>query len=222
MTVPIRRVVALGATLLGVVAVIALVRTQSSVAPSAPVTTEVTSAISEPEARIETGDGEHLAGPLASAGQSESVATGAPIAAPEVLPQNVEDLRAAYPLLVARLEPNEQRLGAEGKDPLWSGGMEARIVDEISRKALGLEITDLQVDCRTTLCRVDMTFPLQFATKTFEPFTPDTAWNGKQPLMFFVKALDLDFREQVAAGLNRYGTPVLVGYVFRPPEKTNE
>ena len=219
MTVPVRRVVALGATLLGVVAVIALVRTRSSVAPSAPVTTEVTSAVSDPEARIEPGDDEHLAGPLASAGESESVAAGAPIAPPEVLPQNVEDLRAAF---LARIEPNEQRLGAEGKDPPWSGRMEARIVDEVSRKALGLEITDLQVECRTTLCRVDMTFPLQFATKTFEPIAPDAAWNGKQPLMFFIKALDLDFHEQVAAGLNRYGTPVLVGYVFRPPENTAE
>jgi len=222
MTVPTLRVVAWGAALLGISVVIALVRMQPRVTPNEPATVETANAGSETDPPIKPSDDERHKDPLIAVEQTEPEATGASSTAPNSLPQNVEDLRATYPLLVARIEPNEQRLGTEGKDPLWSGSMETRIVDEISRKALGLEITDLQVDCRTTLCRVDMTFPLQFATKTFEPFTPDTAWNGKQPLMFFVKALDLDFHEQVAAGLNRYGTPVLVGYVFRPPDKTDE
>lgn len=217
MTVRTLGVVAWSAALISVGVVIALVRTPPSVAPNVPVIVDAPSAINEADPPIASSDAEHT-----SVEPSEPMATVVSLTPPEAPPQNVEDLRAAYPLLVARIEPNEQRLGAEGKDPLWSRGMEARIVDEISRKALGLEITGLQVDCRTTLCRVDMTFPLQFATKTFEPFTPDTAWNGKQPLMFFVKALDLDFHEQVAAGLNRYGTPVLVGYAFRPPEKTGQ
>lgn len=220
MTVPTLRVVAWGAALLGIGVVIALVRIQSNVAPNEPTTGEATRASSDTDPPIKPG--EQHKDPLIAVEQPEPEVTDASNTPPAALPQNVEDLRTGYPLLVARIEPNEQRLGAEGKDPVWSSGMEARIVDEISRKALGLEITDLQVDCRATLCRVDMTFPLQFATKTFEPFTPDTAWNGKQPLMFFVKALDLDFHEQVAAGLNRYGTPVLVGYVFRPREKTGE
>jgi hypothetical protein len=63
------------------------------------------------------------------------------------------------------------------------------------------------------------TAPLQ---KQFAPVSPDIVWDGKQPVMFFAKALDLDFRQQIAMGLNAYGTPVFVGYAFRPPETTKE
>ena len=93
-------------------------------------------------------------------------------------------------------------------------------MNEISQKALGLELADLQVDCRTTLCRVEMTFPLQLLQKKFEPPAEDAVWNGRQPINSFLKALDLDFRQPTPGGLNSYGTPVVVGYVNRPPEQS--
>ncbi len=66
------------------------------------------------------------------------------------------------------------------------------------------------------------TFPLQLLQKKFEPSAEDAVWNGRQPIDSFLKALDLDFREPTPGGLNSYGTPVVVGYVNRPPEKTAE
>jgi len=45
---------------------------------------------------------------------------------------------------------------AESVDPLWAQGMEARILDEIAQIA-GLELFALQVECRTSLCRVQLT-----------------------------------------------------------------
>ncbi len=177
---------------------------------------------SDADARVEFGDHAHAKDLVNPPEPSEPRATGVSAAPPQAIPQNVEDLRVGYPLLAPIIEANERAIGGEDKDPLWSTEMETRIVNEISRKALGLEITELQVDCRTTLCRVEMTFSLQFLQRKFEPFTPDTVWNGRQPVMFFIKALDLDFHQQVAAGLNGYGTPVLVGYVAKPPEKTSE
>ncbi len=185
-------------------------------APNDPVAVDTDDVVNDADARIDVRHDEHPQEP-----QREAAITVI-AAPPKAIPQNAEDLRAGYPLLAPIIDANEQAFAAEDEDPLWSTAMETRIVNEISQKALGLEITDLQVGCRTTLCRVEMTFPLQLAEKKFEPFTQDTAWNGRQPVMFFVKALDLDFRDHVAAGLNRYGTPVMVGYVNRPPEKTNE
>jgi hypothetical protein len=146
--------------------------------------------------------------------QTETGAEASQTAAP--MPPEIEYLRVRYPFFAGMIETAERDLGGQGKDPLWSGAMEARIVGEISQKALGLEITDLQVDCRTSLCRVQMTFPLQLLERKFDDVPPDAAWNGQQPVSFFLKALDLPLREGVAAGLNEYGTPVVVAYVDRP------
>ena len=115
----------------------------------------------------------------------------------------------------------ESALARESRDPLWSAAMEARILDEISQKALGLEITRLDVECRTTLCRLQMVFPEELARRKFGNVPQGTVWTGEQPIMFFVEALDLEFRPgHVFGGLDGYGTPILVGYVSRPSQET--
>jgi hypothetical protein len=215
MTIPTRHVVGWSA-LLGIGVVIALVRMPPSGAPNDPVAVDADAVVNDADARIDVRHDEHP-----QEQQTEAAITGI-AAPPKTIPQNVEDLRAGNPLLAPIIEANEQTLAAEAKDPLWSTNMETRIVNEIAQKALGLELADLQVDCRTTLCRVEMTFPLQLLQKKFEPDAENAVWNGRQPVNSFLKALDLNFRDHVAGGLNQYGTPVVVGYVNRPPEKTNE
>jgi hypothetical protein len=143
-----------------------------------------------------------------------------PVTAPAVaLPRVVEDLKVQMPVFAGAIDSAEGMLAAEERDPLWSPTMETRILSEISQKALGLEITDLQVECRTTICRVQMIFPEQLAHKDFGVVPKGAVWTGQQPISFFVSALDLEFRH-VIPGLDRYGTPVLVGYIFKPSTAT--
>lgn len=220
MTVSALRVVAWSAALLGIGVVLVLVRTPPNVAPDNPAAAEGENVPTDVHARIQPGDDANAETESYPAEQSRLASVSA--APPRAIPQNVEDLRAGNPLLAPIIEANEQTLAAEAKDPLWSTNMETRIVNEISQKALGLELADLQVDCRTTLCRVEMTFPLQLLQKKFEPDAENAVWNGRQPVNSFLKALDLDFRRPMPAGLNSYGTPVVVGYINRPAEKTNE
>jgi len=47
---------------------------------------------------------------------------------------------------------------SQADDALWSGATESRIFGEISQ-ATGLGVSDIQVDCRTTLCRVQLSNP---------------------------------------------------------------
>lgn len=222
MTVLTLRVVGWSAALLGVGVIFLLVRKPPGVAPDGPAPVEITSAIDDALASPNSGDAEPAKDPRPSVQPSEPPAIQSSAALPKAIPQNVEDLRVANPLLAPIIEANERALDAEDKDPAWSAEMETRIVNEISQKALGLELADLQVDCRTTLCRVEMTFPIQLLQKKFEPDAEKAVWNGRQPINSFLKALDLDFRQPTPAGLNSYGTPVVVGYVNKPPEKTNE
>ena len=217
------RIIVLSATLLAVGFLIVLVRTPPGVTPniSPAIETQIVSDSAEarPDAR-DNGPADKPSAPTEPPEPNTNVIAATP--PPRGTPQNAEDLRAASPALAPIIEANERTLAAEDRDPYWSPDMETRIVNEIAQKALGLEITDLQVNCRTTLCRVDMTFALRLLTKDFGSVPPDAVWDGRQPVSFFAKALDLDFRQQVAMGLNAYGTPVFVGYVFKPPETTTE
>ena len=135
-------------------------------------------------------------------------------------PQLVEDLKSGAPIFAGLIEKSEAELAIEDKDPAWAPTMEARILAEISRKALGLELTYLQVDCRTSLCRVEMVFPQQLLQKKFGNVPKGTPWTGQQPVGFFLDALDLEFREPVPSGLDRYGAPVVIAYV--PKSQTRE
>ncbi|HZL96716.1 MAG TPA: hypothetical protein VFB99_23875, partial [Vicinamibacterales bacterium] len=54
---------------------------------------------------------------------------------------------------VPELLETERQFAAAGVDPLWSEGMEGHILGEISQLT-GLELVGLQVECKTTLCRL--------------------------------------------------------------------
>ena len=95
--------------------------------------------------------------------------------------------------------------------------METQIFNEISQKALGLEMIDLQVDCRITLCRVQFVLPKSFLQKKFGNIPRDAVWTGREPVSFFIRALDLQWKYTSAfGGLDRYGAPVVLGYVAMP------
>lgn len=57
--------------------------------------------------------------------------------------------------------------------------------------------------------------PPAHTTRTHYP--PKAVWTGREPVSFFIKALDLEWRYTTAfGGLDRYGTPVVLGYVAMP------
>jgi hypothetical protein len=162
----------------------------------------------------------------ASAPEQQRVVQEARVVA-SVAPQTailreVEELKLRHPRFAGVIARSEAELGIENKDPLWSAAMESRILSEVSQKALGLGITGLQVDCRTTLCRVLMLFPESLAQKQFGVVPKETAWTGQQPVGFFMEALDLELRQPVVAGLDGYGTPMVIGYVARDSRTPNQ
>jgi hypothetical protein len=219
------RVVAAGAVILSVVGVIEFLRGRApeemiaarALVESAPATDA--NSVSEREARITGGPIDQLeAPPLARDVRAiPSVASTAPV------PREVEELKLRYPVFSPVIEKSEGELSIENEDPLWSPAMESRILGEISQKALGLEISSLQVDCRTTICRVEMVFPQRLLQKKFGgPVPRDTVWTGQQPVGFFIDALDLEFRQPVASGLDESGAPVVIGYVMRSSSVTSQ
>lgn len=50
------------------------------------------------------------------------------------------------------------RFSAEGTDPNWSDGMEARILDQVSQLS-GLKLVSIDAECRETICRVKLFYP---------------------------------------------------------------
>jgi hypothetical protein len=133
------------------------------------------------------------------------------------MPQIAEDVRIASPEVAGHISDAERAIASQGKDPVRSPAMETQILSEIAQKALGLEITYLQVDCRVTLCRLELVLPKSFLEKKFGDVPRDTTSTGREPVSFFIKALDLEWRYTTAfGGLDRNGVPVVLGYVAMP------
>ena len=158
-------------------------------------------------------------GPTRAAEEPQPALVARPAAAAATTPPAVEELELRYPEIRGALDYVEGNFARESRDPQWSSAMEAHILDEIARKALGLEITHLEVDCHATLCRLQMVFPQELARRRGGVVPKGTPWTGDQPISFFLDALDFEIREGHAfAGLDTYGTPFLVGYVSRQTE----
>ena len=133
------------------------------------------------------------------------------------MPPIAEDVRIASPEVAGHISDAERAMASQGKEPVRSPAMERQILSEIAQKALGLEITYLQVDCRVTLCRLELVLAKSFLEKKFGNVTRDATWPGREPVSFFIKALDLEWRYTTAfGGLDRYGTPVVLGYIAMP------
>jgi len=96
-----------------------------------------------------------------------------------------------------------RQFAAEGEDPAWSAAMETRIFSEISQ-ATGLSVGDIQVDCRTTMCRVLLTKPSS---------APNARYRGFNELIdsFGLKT------KWILAVPDENGTPINFAYLQRVP-----
>ena len=101
------------------------------------------------------------------------------------------------------LAANERAFEAETIDSEWAPMAEARILDAFAQQT-GLQLLDLRVDCRTTMCRVQMTQPRGSATGV-QP----SAFLSKvgYPIRFIVALDDQAGGRGSIAYLIRPGTP---------------
>ncbi len=80
---------------------------------------------------------------------------------PVLLPDQValspmaQKARSAQFLANPELAGMEQAFAAERVDPLWATGMEGNILGQIAQ-AKGLQVVTMQVECRTSMCRVQL------------------------------------------------------------------
>ena len=105
----------------------------------------------------------------------------------------------------AALQKTEHAFDAEQTDPLWSQGMETRILSQIAQIP-GLEVLTVQVRCRTSMCRIELTEPGQL-----EPgrLLPANAAFGRL-------VLGLDHQPLwIMSLVDRYGTPTSLAYLAR-------
>jgi hypothetical protein len=171
-----------------------------------------------PESATASRDGAAATAALADGpGEEDSVATGP--GKPEV-PLPPWPFAAARPALRALAfngsPPQdlkqeftvEQDFANESKDLSWSARTEGRIFAEVSQVA-GLRLQSIDVDCRTTLCRVQLTFPI--GTQIDE--TPLAA--GSPPQFSVAEPLGLETQFMIAAP-DLSGTPVLLAYLRGP------
>jgi hypothetical protein len=66
--------------------------------------------------------------------------------------------RSARALQDPELISIEKAFAAEPVDPLWATGMERNILDQLAQ-AKGLAVVTMQVECRTSMCRVQLIEP---------------------------------------------------------------
>jgi hypothetical protein len=101
--------------------------------------------------------------------------------------QALADLSTAKPRsgagerVAAQLE-GEREFGAEPVDATWAPGAEADLLAKIAQ-APGLELIDLQVHCRSTMCQLQLTQPRRMAGETAGP-----------PFMTLLDSLDMEPR----------------------------
>lgn len=94
-----------------------------------------------------------------------------------------------------------RQFAAESDDPEWSAATETRILSEISQ-ATGLSAGNVQVDCRTTMCRVLLTGPSSLPSPRYRSFNELVDSFGLETIW-------------VLAIPDENGTPVNFAYVRR-------
>jgi hypothetical protein len=95
----------------------------------------------------------------------------------------------------------EQAFAAERVDPLWATGMERNILDQLAQ-AKGLQVVTMQVECRTSMCRVQL---MERPSKS-----PDMA-----AFRDLVRGFGLDVWRMQNLG-NQSGATTTVAYLARP------
>ena len=101
----------------------------------------------------------------------------------------------------------EQAFGVESVDAAWADGAEAEILGRFAQRA-GLKLIDLQVECKSTMCRLQMAQP--------------NPQGDSLPLSDFLRALDLQPRFLMSI-VDSYGNLKSVAYLPRAtPEGTQQ
>lgn len=148
--------------------------------------------------------------PLVQASERENV-DGKQPAFESVPPTSSSSLASAEkpqsPSLLPRVpnDPLTSSFAAEATDPSWSDFAEARILGEISRLG-GLSLITIDVECRTTLCRVQSVFPTSDA-------------RARHRILGVAATLGLEPRPVVAVS-NRSGNVAFLAYFARPKTPT--
>ena len=84
-----------------------------------------------------------------------------PVEPPGLLPDQValtpmdQKAQSARALIDPGMASIEKAFAAEAVDPLWAPGMEGNILGQLAQSS-GLRLVTLQVECRTSLCRVQL------------------------------------------------------------------
>ena len=111
----------------------------------------------------------------------------------------------------------ERAFAAERADPLWADATEGYILGEIARTT-GLQLVTLQVECRTSMCRLHL---VERGSQDAEPrivFPSVRAAPARDPqtgaFANLVAGLDLDPR-WVASVVDGKGTPTSLAYLAR-------
>ena len=113
----------------------------------------------------------------------------------------------------------ERAFVAERVDPAWAGATEGHILGEIARTT-SLELVTLQVECRTSMCRIQLVQQPSPGAELSIVFpsvgSGRPASNGRAASFAdFLSTLPLDPR-WVASVVDRNGTPTSLAYLARP------
>ena len=130
-----------------------------------------------------------------------------PVEPPVLLPDPValtpmdQKAESARALIDPGLASIEKAFAAEAVDPLWASGMEGNILGHIAQ-ANGLQLVTMQVECRTSMCRVHLMEP--------PSRSPDMA-----AFRDLVRGFGLDVWRMQNLG-NQSGATTTVAYLARP------
>jgi hypothetical protein len=89
----------------------------------------------------------------------------------------VELLEAQQHTFPEGLLDNERAFAAESIDATWAPAAEARILDRIAQLS-GLQLTGLQVECRSTMCRLQIALPGRSGGAAGAPDSPASLFNS--------------------------------------------
>lgn len=142
-----------------------------------------------------------------------------PYRAPVLLPNQVSATPMSEALETLQLPPipelleTEREFAAQNADPAWATATEARILGQFAGVA-GLELASLDVECRTTLCRIQLVRPGSMPGPPSAVFpSPGRAPNGVS-LTDLIPATGLKSLWVIAVR-DRHGTPVSLAYLER-------
>jgi len=138
---------------------------------------------------------------------SDQPAASDPVEPPVLLPDQVsltpmeQKAQSARALIDPGLASIEKAFAAEAVDPLWASGMEGNVLSHIAQ-AKSLQLVTMQVECRTSMCRVQLV----------EPPSKRPDMNAFQDL---VRGFGLDVWRMQGFG-NQNGATTTVAYLARP------